>query len=499
MGDQLGRRTSRHRYWEAKYADTQWAEDIHIPLLSDVGSKAEFERGIRLNTEQVCNELCDGGSVYGMTKGAKVLDYACGAGDLLLRLAERFPHVSGVGIDTAEMAVLRARERAPAAVKDRVHYVTGELEALAGIVAAGDRFDLIVFRDAYYLLDREEQQELWQLFRAAARPGAVACVADLTVEAGHEGKLAGPLIERQSGGEPITWRWNGTQRAFSVIEDAERAGFRLVAAPSVKESAVEMSYLSAAQWAVGGTQEAFKALGKVAGEPSGNGQRMPYVRFVFGVANGGPPKREEFGFELREGIGFGGRGVVLRPGRWCLPLNQWSLVVGRSGAGKSTFLDVLARRRALGGKGVLSGKQPLSWFLLSQHTELITDLSVDENMNLFAREWSQIDNAAALLGFDEALRRRAADVRLSGGERQRVALGQAIASGVELLLLDEPTTGVDAVRRYEFFQTLHSSDNRAATVVCVDHQFLDIEMFFDYVFEIVNGNLICVKSPPAAC
>jgi ABC-type nitrate/sulfonate/bicarbonate transport system ATPase subunit len=209
---------------------------------------------------------------------------------------------------------------------------------------------------------------------------------------------------------------------------------------------------------------------------------------------------DEFGIDLRRGFGFGDKSVLLSPGRWVLPKGYWSLIIGRSGIGKSTFLRLLA--------GVLKasdsidvGSYPSTRFLLHQKPELLPELDVETNVALFAQSDDTLNHLLGELGFDREKRKRLANDTLSGGEQQRVALGQAIAAGPDLLLLDEPFTGVDHVRRVRFFGTLRRELRDAPegvsgkTVVCVDHQFHVIEANFDFIYEILNAELICHGKP----
>lgn len=198
-----------------------------------------------------------------------------------------------------------------------------------------------------------------------------------------------------------------------------------------------------------------------------------------------------FGIKLNE------RFRVLIPGYWCIPIQKWSLIIGRSGCGKSTFLHMLARLD-LGYKASVVGIPPKRWFLLRQRPELIEKVDVATNIALFASSKDDAHAIMAALGLNEEIARRYADYRLSGGERQRVALAQAIAATPELVLLDEPCASVDRIKKAQFFGylsnlTKNKSNPDATTIVCVDHEFPDVEMLFDYVFEIINGRLVCVR------
>lgn len=144
------------------------------------------------------------------------------------------------------------------------------------------------------------------------------------------------------------------------------------------------------------------------------------------------------------------------------------------------------------------GKVDATKFLLDQRPALIEEMRVEDNIYLFARSSEDADAVMVALGFDHTLRERRANSGLSGGEWQRVALGQAIAARPDMLFLDEPGTGIDRVRKYQFFSTIRDNLNPAGngartTVICVDHEFLQIESFFSYIFEMLQGRVICIQ------
>jgi ABC-2 type transport system ATP-binding protein len=97
---------------------------------------------------------------------------------------------------------------------------------------------------------------------------------------------------------------------------------------------------------------------------------------------------------------------------------------------------------------------------LSQRFSLYGDLSVDENIEFFAgihRVTDYGDRREELLGFTRLtpFRDRLAE-KLSGGMKQKLALACTLIHTPKVLLLDEPTTGVDPVSRRDFWRILHS-------------------------------------------
>ena len=153
-------------------------------------------------------------------------------------------------------------------------------------------------------------------------------------------------------------------------------------------------------------------------------------------------------------------------------------VIGPDGAGKTTSLrmicglikpdagtvtvagaDPFARRRVAAGK--------IGY--VAQRFSLYGDLSIDENIEFFARIHGVSDFAArrtrllALTGL-EPFRTRLAD-RLSGGMKQKLALACVLVHEPPVLVLDEPTTGVDPVSRREFWKLLAEFLHQGLTIV----------------------------------
>lgn len=495
------RQRARHEYWQRKHLNPQWADDIHFAMFPHGdANKESFQRGIDFNTTTVCHELQELASIYHLVTDLRVLDYGCGAGDFLIRMAQMVPNMQGIGIDLAESAIAHARLRASKAKLDeRVRFDSGDHHILTKIVSRDQPFDIIVCRDAYYSLDKTEQKQLLESFSVLLRAGGLLYVADLAVAVESLEKVRDILIDRQSAGDPITWSTDHKRKLqFSIDEQARLAGFRLVGSPQVLEDCVADSYEMAGKLlSEPETKNIFKNIAAVARSRIGTWVCMPYVRFFFRWEEPSPTLgTDHFGLAIKKDVILGKK-TILCKGEWKLPLGKWSLILGRSGVGKTTFLRLLSG--FIFDRNVeFIGATPKNRYLLPQDPVLIDKLTVEENIYLFATDFGHAQHVINTLGFDPKMRARKADGRLSGGEAQRVALGQAIGSTPELLLLDEPGTGIDRIRKFQFFKEIRDDFDRRhsgppPTVVCVDHEFVQIEDFFDYIFEIVDSRLVCVK------
>jgi ABC-2 type transport system ATP-binding protein len=153
-----------------------------------------------------------------------------------------------------------------------------------------------------------------------------------------------------------------------------------------------------------------------------------------------------------------------------VPAGTVAAVVGGDGAGKTTLLRALAGTvRPAGGTVRRPDRRRLGY--VSAGPGVWTDLTVDENLSFAGRAYGLTTDdlevrIGALLertGLAAAHDRLAG--RLSGGMRQKLALAMAVAHEPELLILDEPTTGVDPVSRAELWRLLASAAADGAAVV----------------------------------
>jgi len=154
-------------------------------------------------------------------------------------------------------------------------------------------------------------------------------------------------------------------------------------------------------------------------------------------------------------------------------------IVGPNGAGKSTLLEVLAgARRPTAGHVDVHGR---SRAFVPQRAEVSDRLPLtvremvavgtwghhDRLRRGSARRRSAIDDAMARLDIASLGRHPLAS--LSGGQRQRALLAQGLARGADLLLLDEPTTGLDAQSATLIRTAIADETRRGTSVVCVSH------------------------------
>jgi ABC-type multidrug transport system ATPase subunit len=126
------------------------------------------------------------------------------------------------------------------------------------------------------------------------------------------------------------------------------------------------------------------------------------------------------------------------------------------------------------------------------------DLSVEENLSFYARVFGTIvdENYELIRDVYEQIapfKKRLAG-KLSGGMKQKLALSCALIHRPEILILDEPTTGVDAVSRMEFWEMLKKIQKEGITIV-VSTPYMDEAEMCDRVGLIQKGSLLEITDP----
>ena len=183
--------------------------------------------------------------------------------------------------------------------------------------------------------------------------------------------------------------------------------------------------------------------------------------------------------------------------------------IGPDGAGKTTLFRILTtllvpdagEARVLGLDAVKE-----MWALRARvgympgRFSLYPDLSVEENLRFFASVFgttveAQYDLIAPIYRQIEPFRDRRAGA-LSGGMKQKLALSCALVHRPDLLFLDEPTTGVDAVSRREFWDLLADLRAEGLTIV-VSTPYMDEADRCDRVALVQRGRILTIDTPAA--
>lgn len=182
-------------------------------------------------------------------------------------------------------------------------------------------------------------------------------------------------------------------------------------------------------------------------------------------------------------------------------------LIGPDGAGKTTLIRILmtlllpdAGNAQMNGLDVVKDYRKIRRIAgyMPGRFSLYQDLSVEENLRFFASVFGTIpDENYDLIRdiyhqIEPFKKRRAGD--LSGGMKQKLALSCALIHRPQILVLDEPTTGVDAVSRQEFWEMLKKLQEKEITIL-VSTPYMDEANLCDRVALIQNGQILEVDSP----
>ena len=182
-------------------------------------------------------------------------------------------------------------------------------------------------------------------------------------------------------------------------------------------------------------------------------------------------------------------------------------IIGPDGAGKTSLFRILTTL-LLADKGIatVDGYDVVKDYKIIRNRvgympgrfSLYPDLSVEENLNFFATIFNTSIKENYELIKDiyvqiEPFKKRRAG-KLSGGMKQKLALCCALIHRPSVLFLDEPTTGVDAVSRKEFWEMLKGLKQQGITIV-VSTPYMDEAGLCDRVALIQNGKILSINTP----
>jgi len=182
-------------------------------------------------------------------------------------------------------------------------------------------------------------------------------------------------------------------------------------------------------------------------------------------------------------------------------------ILGENGAGKSTLMKVLAGYTVKTSGAILLNGRPVEYDHPSQATRLgigmlyqdpldFPPLTVLENFlmgldhGLISREEAyrgRLNEMAGHFGFH--LDPAAPAERLTVGERQQLELIRLFALGVEVLILDEPTTGISSLQKQALFSALRKLAGEGKTILLVSHKLEDVEALCDRITVLRRGKV----------
>jgi len=188
-----------------------------------------------------------------------------------------------------------------------------------------------------------------------------------------------------------------------------------------------------------------------------------------------------------------------------LSIGQGEVVafLGPNGAGKTTTIDmILGLAQPSSGTVAVFGLEPgdaIAHGLVSavmQTGGLLKDLTVKETIRYTAALFAAtrpIEEVMETAGVTEIANRRVG--KCSGGEQQRVRFAMALVSDPELIILDEPTTGMDVATRRAFWDSIRADAERGRTVLFATHYLEEADAYADRIVFVRHGRVVADGTP----
>jgi len=184
--------------------------------------------------------------------------------------------------------------------------------------------------------------------------------------------------------------------------------------------------------------------------------------------------------------------------------------LGPNGAGKTTTINMICCFVSVGGGELEVFGRPVEGHareikrrlgVVSQDNNLDPDLTVIKNLLVYGRYFGiprerRLERAEELLEFVQLDEKRDSHIRqLSGGMRRRLTLARALISTPELLILDEPSTGLDPQARHVVWQKLRALNRAGVTMLLTTHYMEEAAQLCDRVLIMDEGRIIARGTP----
>lgn len=180
-----------------------------------------------------------------------------------------------------------------------------------------------------------------------------------------------------------------------------------------------------------------------------------------------------------------------------------SALLGPNGAGKTTTISmILGLQKPTSGEinvlGLPAGTPALRQRVgaLMQDVKPADGLTVREVLQLFRsyyRNPLSLDRLLDISGLRAEAKKRAS--ALSGGQRRRLAFAQSLAGNPDLLLLDEPTVGMDVESRIRFWDTIRGFAAAGKTMLVTTHYLEEADSVADHIAVIAQGRIVAEGTP----
>jgi iron complex transport system ATP-binding protein len=208
--------------------------------------------------------------------------------------------------------------------------------------------------------------------------------------------------------------------------------------------------------------------------------------------------------EARDVVLRYGQRVALEASSFTIPAGSFTAIIGPNGSGKSTVLNALAGLvEPASGSLTNSGESRISYVLQSTKVNEALHVTVREVVTmgryastgpygrLRADDRQTVERAMEQVGITGLADRHLHE--LSGGERQRVFVAQGIAQDHDMLLLDEPLSGLDIGSAYAIDELIHGQQAAGCTVVMTTHDLAEARAA-DWVI-LLSGRVVAAGPP----
>ena len=177
-------------------------------------------------------------------------------------------------------------------------------------------------------------------------------------------------------------------------------------------------------------------------------------------------------------------------------------IVGYNGCGKTTLLSIIAGAlKADKGSILFNGRQAVGHprvfaeeaAYVPQENPLMEELTVRDNLKLWYRgsrtrmEEDLRSGAAAMLGVDKMLDRTAG--KLSGGMKKRVSIACALSNHAPVLIMDEPTRGIDVGAKYEIYQIMIDLVKQGKSIIMISSEMPELLGMSNRIIVMCNGKI----------
>jgi ABC-2 type transport system ATP-binding protein len=179
-------------------------------------------------------------------------------------------------------------------------------------------------------------------------------------------------------------------------------------------------------------------------------------------------------------------------------------LLGPNGAGKTTTLECIEGiRKANGGKLLISGLNPDKDFkkmrkilgVQLQSSALPDIITVEEAMKMFCLYLGSEIRYDLLERFDLKSKYKTEFCKLSAGQQRKLILAIALAHHPELLILDEPTAGLDVHTRVELHEIMREERAKGTAILLASHDMSEVEELADRVAILLKGKIVAAGTP----